>query len=237
MIAAVCAGLVFWLGLCISLAMLPVGFAAALLAGGDVWTAGPGSRRARLVHIGSKAAVTFGVMCVAVASVWLATGMNLLEVWAWNYRNHAAFYAQFPRTWWKWLLVNPAELAVAAGLPLAALVVIGWFSRTRAEADSARPSASSGLPIGLVVTWLALWLSGKNSGEAARLWIFLMPWLCVLAARALGQAVSRGDRALPVAALVCQLACSAILTLHVSGFLTGVPSGSADSPAPAAANR
>ena len=27
------------------------------------------------------------------------------------------------------------------------------------------------------VTLLILWLSGKTSGEAARLWIFLMPWL------------------------------------------------------------
>ena len=266
-LAAASAGIAFWLGLCISLAMLPVGFAAAVLAGWDVWTASA-DRRQRLGHIAILAATTLAVLCIAVAIAWLATGLNLFEVWAWNYRNHAAFYAQFPRTWSKWLLVNPVELAVAAGLPLAALVVLGWLSRGTANdfgfwildfGFSRRESLDQvqelptdlnpkskienpkspplALPLALMVTWLVLWLSGKNSGEAARLWIFLMPWLCVLCARAIGQAVSRNDRALPVAALVCQLACSAILTLHVSGFLSGVPAARADSPVPAAANR
>ena len=257
-LAAVSAGFVFWLGLCISLAMLPVGFAAAVLAASDVWTASA-DRRQRLAHIAILAATTLAVLCVANAIVWLATGLNLFEVWAWNYRNHAAFYAQFPRTWWKWLLVNPVELAIAAGLPLATLVVFGWLSRgsgrdfgfwildfgfarrespfnPKSKIENPK-SQRLALPLALAVTWLVLWLSGKNSGESARLWVFLMPWLCVLSARSIGQAVSRGDRALPVGALVCQLACSAILTLHVSGFLSGVPAGRADSPVPAAANR
>ncbi len=32
------------------------------------------------------------------------------------------------------------------------------------------------------MTWGILWLSGKNSGEAARLWIVVFPWLIWLAA-------------------------------------------------------
>ena len=30
--------------------------------------------------------------------------------------------------------------------------------------------------IGVGVAWVILWLSGKNQGEAARLWLLLMPW-------------------------------------------------------------
>ena len=34
----------------------------------------------------------------------------------------------------------------------------------------------------LTATWLVLWLSGKNMGEAARLWLLFMPWPVWLAA-------------------------------------------------------
>ncbi len=35
------------------------------------------------------------------------------------------------------------------------------------------------------MVWAILWLSGKNMGEAARLWIFLAPWPVMTAAKAL----------------------------------------------------
>ena len=35
----------------------------------------------------------------------------------WNFRNHAAFYDHYTRTYWKWLLVNPIELIFAVGAP------------------------------------------------------------------------------------------------------------------------
>ena len=31
--------------------------------------------------------------------------------------------------------------------------------------------------ISIAFVWGALWLTGKNSGEAARLWIMFLPWL------------------------------------------------------------
>jgi hypothetical protein len=42
------------------------------------------------------------------------------------------------------------------------------------------------LALSLFATWAALWLSGKNMGEAARLWCFLTPWFVIGAAICLG---------------------------------------------------
>jgi len=33
----------------------------------------------------------------------------------------------------------------------------------------------------LVIVWGLLWLTGKNSGEAARIWILFLPWLIWIA--------------------------------------------------------
>ena len=103
--------------------------------------------------------------------------INLFVVWWLNYRNHAGFYAQFPRTYWRWLLENPIELAFAAGWPVAflalsAIVCACWQKRLWNQ-----PRVFA-----VVLVWGALWLTGKNSSEAARLWIVFLPWLVWLAA-------------------------------------------------------
>src|SRR4029079_13506910 len=76
------------------------------------------------------------------------------------------------RTYWKWLLINPLEFAIAAGLPLAVLAAWSLIRTARRTPVS---------PCGQVGAWLItialLWISGKNMGEAARLWIILMPFL------------------------------------------------------------
>ena len=70
------------------------------------------------------------------------------------------------------------ELAWAAGLPLAwatCAEVVHWV-RTRGWSI---PLATFGF------TWGLLWLTGKNRGEAARLWLFLVPLLCWITAHLL----------------------------------------------------
>jgi hypothetical protein len=49
--------------------------------------------------------------------------------------------------------------------------------------ERSRTGDGQRLAICCLSVWIWLWLSGKNSGEVARLWIFLMPlllWLPVL---------------------------------------------------------
>lgn len=170
---AFAAGCMFWLGMTLSLALLPVGFLCGLLT---LWYWRGCSLDDRFPSPARHLAwgLVAGAIGFALPTflVWLGSGCNLIVVWVWNYHNHAGFYAQFTRTYWKWLLVNPLELSLGAGLPLVVLAV-----SSIPHSLQHRRRALSG-PIWMsLVTWSLLWLTGKNMGEAARLWIFLMPWI------------------------------------------------------------
>ncbi|MES2792713.1 MAG: hypothetical protein V4719_24080 [Planctomycetota bacterium] len=167
------AGCTFWLGMTLSLALLPVACLAGLMTVWNLWLCRPEDRHpqatGRLVRGLAAGAVGFVTLTAVFA---LTTGCNLPEVWSGNYRNHAGFYTQFPRTYWKWLLVNPLELCLAAGLPLMVLAVSSVFLVRK------NPRAATSGPLWMsLLTWSLLWLTGKNMGEAARLWVFLMPWI------------------------------------------------------------
>ncbi len=192
---AVLAGFVLWLSLTLSLAFLPIAL-IALLTG--CWAVARQPREMLIGNTSNKSAAagvprlglaahvatcgrrlipTAGWTMLGFAVPCLATGwflkLNLLRVWWLNFGNHARFYDQYHRTYWKWLLVNPLELAVAAGTPLVVLAI--WSLAGSRRRTDARPL------VGHDWCWLAvlglLWLSGKNMGEVARLWILLMPFL------------------------------------------------------------
>ncbi|MBI5757969.1 MAG: hypothetical protein HZA46_05575 [Planctomycetales bacterium] len=179
------AGFVLWLGMFISLALLPIAFLAVLLTVWDGWLCRAEDRivnpARRLLIALTLASVGF---LLPIAAIYAATGMNLFAVWAWNLHNHAGFYSQFPRTYWKWLLVNPVELSVAAGWPL---VLLAIFANCRPRTEWRH--RDSGPVWACLTTWLCLWISGKNMGEVARLWIVIMPCFVWLAARAFSSSV------------------------------------------------
>ncbi len=173
------AGIIFWLAMLMSLAILPVAIAAALLI---VWetcvcpmaerlAVGPRDFAARL---GAALAAWGGLILI----MRLAAHINLIAVWWWNYRNHAAFYGQYPRTYWKWLLVNPLELFLGVGAPIILAAVLGF----RSVVAGGWRSRAAGPYWCLTVAWMVLWLSGKNMGEAGRLWLVIMPWPVCLTA-------------------------------------------------------
>lgn len=184
-------------------------------------------------------AVTAGtVLFAACVLIWNAvTDCNLLTVWKLNLTNHAGFYDQSPRTWWRWCLVNPAELGLAVGLPLFAAAVCSWLRSLSSLLHSWSNTGQGGswratFVSATALTWTALWLSGKNMGEAARLWCFLTPWLAIAAAVHLkegsplwrppehsadarpGCDADTGWRVL----LVCQLATAIVTVGRVNGF-------------------
>jgi len=188
------AGLSFWIGMLLSLAFLPVAlftFLATLFQAAH-WPpsplenlAGPGPARNRggefsgLRGLWLRWSARIGLAAWALAGfvgpcalAWLIFQINLPSVWWLNSRNHTGFYEQFSRTYWKWLLVNPIEFAIAAGIPLAILAI--WSIVRQWRLSEARPTWH-------IIAWLVsiglLWLTGKNMSEAARLWIFLTPFL------------------------------------------------------------
>lgn len=204
---AALAGFILWIGLMLSLAHLPV---LVLLCCG-VGIRAIHNRLATVRHDCMMLAVMLAVVMFASLLFWLLTDCNILNVWRWNLTNHAGFYDQFTRTWWKWLLVNPIELTLAVGVPVAALAVVGVWSSARnlwctfrspvaiqASTDVATAGDSehnepalhwaSVFSVSAAATFTALWLSGKNQGEAARLWCFLTPWLLLSAGQAVQMA-------------------------------------------------
>ncbi|MFO1093496.1 MAG: hypothetical protein U0992_09315 [Planctomycetaceae bacterium] len=155
---------------------------------------------------------------VPVILLWRHYDLNLPRVWSWNVANHALFYEKNVRTWWKWLLVNPVEAGLAAGGPLAMLALLG---AVRSRATRLFPLVAAA-----AIVWGLLWLSGKNMGEAARLWLLFQPWVVVAAAAALRDTQAGSlDLAKPsrmhyvwIAVLALQAAACIATVTRVDGF-------------------
>jgi hypothetical protein len=163
----------------LSLAILPIALAAGLLTLWEAVLCSPEERVSlRYWDWGTRigtAAIGWGI---PVLLVGLLGRLNLPSVWRWNFQNHAAFYDHYTRTYWKWLLANPIELVFAVGAPVILAAVIGF----RKSVAAGWRRRAMGPYWCLTATWLVLWLSGKNMGEAARLWLIFMPWPVWLAA-------------------------------------------------------
>lgn len=189
---SVFAGLVAWCGLICSLAFLPVFLATALMTLGAACIFRRDDGASSNDSVESVVAPAIGAkrwLCIASAGVgflvptamlWWTAHVNMLNVWLMNYRNHANFYRQYTRTYWKWLFVNPIELSYAVGWPLAfgALVAsVSLLTVLLGKRKRILPVNVFASALAVLFVWSLLWLTGKNSGEAARLWIIFMPWL------------------------------------------------------------
>lgn len=227
---AIVAGTLFAFSMLLSLAFIPLlamfSLQFAIRLAGQV--AGDTPCRWRC----AAGAVVPSVILVLASSYWLH--LNLPAVWSQNYMNHSAFYDHNPRTWWAWMLVIPIELAVAVGLPVAMLAVTGLARVVHRERALNRDLLAA------VAVWLLLWLSGKNMGEAARLWTFLMPYLVWLAASCHGgindgfgvnatESAKQGPVAVPnprewsarhvwLAATAIQMIVCLLTTVRIDGF-------------------
>ncbi len=229
--SAIGCGLTLFLGLLMSLAHLPV---LALLGivccirvfrlrkPRDEISVPPRTAILQCVMVFASVAATIVVAAVLFS---LAFDCNLLTVWRLNLRNHAAFYDQHVRTAWKWLLVNPLELSLAVGLPVAVTAIVGTRSAFAWFQDTSSRSGTLGadLAVAVVLTVGLLWISARNSGEAARLWCFLTPWLLVLTAHVL-RVETPGSSVRPQAALwwtllTLQMLACIITTGRVNGFM------------------
>lgn len=190
-LGAIAGGLIFF-ALSTTLAFVPVGLLAVAIsllewgterrpvpsaaATGEGHAAATRSRRVGrdLVPWIAGGLAFFG----SILLVRAAFDLNLPAVWLQNYRNHAGFYGQFTRTWWKWILVNPLEAAIAIGWPITLMAATRVVGALTLRDDSQRPRIAALCVAGV---WGLLWLSGKNSGEAARLWLLFNPWAVWLA--------------------------------------------------------
>jgi methylthioxylose transferase len=225
-VMALVSGSIAWCGLMCSLAFLPVFLFAAIAGCGRKKLGEAEGCHAEGTLAGSRwrallppwrcviaALAAFGGLTLALA---VCCQINLPEVWWLNYQNHAGFYAQYTRTYWKWLLVNPPELLLAAGAPLGLLAWMSTVKVVRERGSVLLPVAGS-----MLFVWGTLWLTGKNSGEAARLWIAFLPWLVWLAGPYLAETEAQSNHRWLRPAwilLSLQFATGLLTVARVSGF-------------------
>ncbi|QDT53658.1 hypothetical protein Pan44_16810 [Caulifigura coniformis] len=177
---AAAAGVVCFVGLFFSLAFLPVMLALAIAT---VWMWSRESKAAR--KSGSPPVKTVkpraGAMSAGLAGLLIPVFIllagfetNITGILRQNFENHAEFYTHNARSYGKWLVANVGELMFAAGPAVFLLAFAGFVTRSKTVSTAPRTSMLG--PAGLIVLAM-LWLSGKNMGEAARLWIAFLPWL------------------------------------------------------------
>ncbi len=107
------------------------------------------------------------------------------------------------RSYWKWVLMNPLECALFAGLPLSAAAL--WARRAIAAPRLARLRV---FLASWAIIFVLLDLSGTVRGEVGRIWLFLL-WPAALAAG--GWATSRPGRETAVPLLVLLQVVQALL--------------------------
>lgn len=237
-LAAFLSGWIASYGLLLSLAIGPL---LAGIASGTLYWAATEKNQWRRVGMSTGVAVAGGITQLIPV---LLGGLNIVAVWLGNLKNHATFYDHNPRTFLAWLPVNFIEGTLAAGLPIVAVaMLIKVFARRRtneterctADGDTNGITRLVGNIIhGVLIAWLLLLLSGKNMGEAARLWILFTPWPILKLGQALSTLVRQTDSSAvdsPEALNWTPLAIASVLAfiaivLRVDGFdLSGTAIG------------
>lgn len=231
-IIGIVAGAILLLTSCLSLAILPTVAAIGIFLICQTLK-DPKKNGVPVAALTASVTTTFILLALGIQALF---DCNLFNVFQQNLTNHSGFYQQFQRTYWKWLLVNPIELAFAVGPPVMALAACSFPARFRQkrqdpvhENQHATPCRAEyshdvvrSLSTALTATILLLWLSGKNNGEAARLWCFMTPWLLLLAGNYLQRFATTHTPAQLCTQfkwlLVTQLLLCLITVSRVSGF-------------------
>jgi len=202
--AALGAGFLLFLGLFFSLSFAAVAFVGLVVWAIAIW------RNPCRAHLRLALAGLAG-LAVPALLLMLTFGHDLLGVWRACAERNDEFNSHSGRTYWKWLIYNPLELAIFAGAPAFILFWRLWLAdlnrrwlygelrpgrQTPPESGDAGPDAQgngrvtlgalpflSDLVIAVGLTLVLLNLSGKNLGEVGRLWMIVMPVMGVAAGK------------------------------------------------------
>ena len=144
------------------------------------WAAGvgesPGDRAWRRVlrWAGATSAVVLGL----AATLWLATGYDVVATVQAVQRFWSTAPGTQQRIWWVWAFADLVAFAAILGFPLAAALVVRLRDVARERAWGSFEAATLA---SLVVA--AAW--GHTRGEVERMWQFLVPFAVVIATRQL----------------------------------------------------
>ncbi len=209
-VRAVLTGALLCLGFLLTLAFIPI---AVMLAGfSAIHLRNLSSYKQHALAIAGLIA-GFCMIPLFLASVY---NTNLVEIWILNYQNHGRFYDHATRHYLPWLFVNLIEFIIAVGTTTATIAIFGLFKHPRNNAWLNATIMASVL--------LLLWISGKNMGELARLWIIFYP--CTIVISGLGwQSIAKRypskSGSLWLTLLIMQAIVTIFLITSVTGFHMG----------------
>ena len=113
---------------------------------------------------------------LALAVLAQALGLEPLRLWSVAMEQHRLILAHRTFALWAWL--DPLDLTLAIGFPLAAWMALATPWRERlAAARRASLAPADALPAAALVVLVLLDLTGRTKGEAARLWMTYVPLL------------------------------------------------------------
>jgi hypothetical protein len=161
-----------------------------------------------------------GILGFAIVLVvlWVFFQFNAVATWWECLRSNARFNRLTGRSYLPWVLYNPVDFLMFLGVGLSALLLAGTAGvLLRLKAWRRWDPMTLGLAV-FVLALLALDVGGMNTGEVARLWLFLMPGVALLAACALEGFGSAGRYVLLVV-LACQAFQALIFKLYLNVLL------------------
>jgi hypothetical protein len=160
---------------------LAMGVLFAALAARAIWC-----RELSLADIGREVGAVLLGFGIVYAGFLFGFGYEIFTGLAHAVREAAEFNSQIERSYWVWLVNNPAEFGLGVGAIQVAIFVSVSSALFRVGSGSdwlARMTEPATLIAGsLLVIFVILELLGVNRGEVIRLWIFLASFVPIVTA-------------------------------------------------------
>jgi hypothetical protein len=154
----------------------------------------------------------------ALAALWALVQFDALSTWWECLRSNARFNRVTGRSYLPWVLYNPVDFLMFLGVGLSALLLVGAAGVVRRlRAWRQWDPVTLGL-LAYVLLLLLLDVSGMNTGEVARLWMFLMPGAALLAAPVL-ETFGPASRYVLIVILACQAFQALVFKLYLNVLL------------------
>jgi hypothetical protein len=143
---------------------------------GLYWIWQQGWTRSSWITLLINSGIAAGVCTGAYLALWLATGFNPIASFRHALANQAAYAVFLNRPYLRYALFDPYDFFLGAGIVALPLLLFQLY-RVPRDFDPTRKEVALTL-IGLA-TILTIDLTGTLRGEAARVWLFLLPLLVV----------------------------------------------------------
>lgn len=173
------AGLVMSAATMLNLSLLPIFAIFGLMTLGYWWFLRRGDTEKSSWNWPIEIGLWFGVGLSALWLVfWAYTGNSPFEIIRISLTEHRDI-AQ--KSYLAWVFLHPYDVLMFSGWPITGLALWGSWRVIQRHREKSAYSLADLLTLAFWLTWLVVIISGSVQGETARIMIFLMPFLLLMA--------------------------------------------------------